>query len=576
MAKAEASVAELVDMIARGELRLPEMQRRYVWRSTRVRDLLDSLYRGYPSGAILLWETDESVPLQEFAVTQERNPYQSTRLLLDGQQRLTSLSAVVKGQHVKVRGRKKPIELLFNLEHPDQLAIVTEVNEEANDDDDNLDEDIIEDEADSTDDEADSTDDELQRRFDKMTFVVATKKLAQSSHWVKVSDVFKTDEEAPFLSRAGIEKINDPRYTKYSQRLARLRGIRKYVYRMDVLERSMSYDEVTEIFVRVNSLGAKLRSSDLALAQITAKWRNSLATFQAFQEKCAETGFDLDLGLYLKNMIAFASGQSRFLIVGGLPLEKLQSAWKESCQGMEFATNFLKNNAGIDSPALLSSPFLLIALAYFCHKRDYHITPEESDRLRFWVLVANAKGRFSRGSSETLLDQDLATLRDGGGIEALIDRLRLQVGRLDVTPEELEGRNKRSALFKTMFLAFRAGGAKDWRSNLTIALDHSGIQHRLQFHHIFPKAVLKSSHAVREANDIANLAFIGGKTNRAISDKPPSAYFPSFIEESGESPFQAQCIPTSIELLGVESYKRFLIERRKRVAQRLNEFLGTQ
>ncbi|WJF97669.1 DUF262 domain-containing protein [Pseudomonas aeruginosa] len=79
MAKAEASVEELVSMIERGELRLPEMQRQYVWRSTRVRDLLDSLYRGYPSGAILLWETDETVPLQDFAVSQNTNPYQSTR-----------------------------------------------------------------------------------------------------------------------------------------------------------------------------------------------------------------------------------------------------------------------------------------------------------------------------------------------------------------------------------------------------------------------------------------------------------------------------------------------------------------
>ena len=68
MAKAEASVEELVGMIERAELRLPEMQRQYVWRSTRVRDLLDSLYRGYPSGAILLWETDEDVPLQAMAV----------------------------------------------------------------------------------------------------------------------------------------------------------------------------------------------------------------------------------------------------------------------------------------------------------------------------------------------------------------------------------------------------------------------------------------------------------------------------------------------------------------------------
>lgn len=564
MAKAEASVEELVGMIERGELRLPEMQRRYVWRSTRVRDLLDSLYRGYPSGAILLWETDEPIPLQEFAISQQQNPYQSTRLLLDGQQRLTSLAAVIRGAPVSVRGRKKPFELLFNLEHPEELAVVTEVNEEANDD-----EDLIEDEA-------DSTDDELQRRFDKMTFVVATRKLEQSPHWVKVSEVFKTDEDAPFLVRAGIEKVNDPRYKKYSQRLARLRGVRNYNYRMDVLERSLSYDEVTEIFVRVNSLGAKLRSSDLALAQITAKWRNSLKIFQAFQQQCARVGFDLDLGLYLKNLVVFATGQSRFLTVGSLTQVTLQTAWKECCRGMEFAVNFLKSNAGIDSPALLSSPFLLVTLAYYGHKRDYHIASDESESLRFWVLLANAKGRYSRGSSETLLDQDLTTLKQDGGALELIDRLRLQVGRIDITADELEGRNQRSALFKTMFLAFRVAGAKDWRSNLAIALDHSGIQHRLQFHHIFPKAVLKDHYTTREADDIANLSFIGGKTNRAISDKAPAAYLPPLIAKHGQACFSSQAIPTDNHLLEVSSYPAFLIERRKCIAEKLNAFLGTK
>src|SRR5690606_3213961 len=292
MAKSEATVEELVSMIERGELRLPEMQRRYVWRSTRVRDLLDSLYRSYPSGAILLWETEEKVPLQEFAVEQERNPYQATRLLLDGQQRLTSLSAVIRGQPVSVRGRKKPIEILFNLEHPEHSTIVTEVNEEGNDE---------EDEDDLIEDEADTTEDELQKRFDSMTFVVATRKLAQLPQWIKVTDVFKSDSDAPFLRQAGVLTFEDERYEKYSQRLARLRGIRKYVYRMDVLERSLTYDEVTEIFVRVNSLGAKLRSSDLALAQITAKWKGALKVFQGFQKQCAQAGFDLDLGLHLKN-----------------------------------------------------------------------------------------------------------------------------------------------------------------------------------------------------------------------------------------------------------------------------------
>ncbi len=241
-------------MVERGELRLPEMQRQYVWRAPRVRDLMDSLYRGYPSGAILLWESSDDVPLQDMAVRQAVSPYSSTRLLLDGQQRLTSLSAVIRGEPIHVRGRVRPIELLFNLEHPDRQEVVTEVHEDSDDD--------------GIGDEADSSDDELQRRFERMTFVVATNQLAALPQWVKVTDVFKTDSDTAFLRRAGITDFDDPRYEKYTQRLARLRRVRKYVYRMDVLERTLSYEEVTEIFVRVNSLGPNC-------AVRTWRWRRS-------------------------------------------------------------------------------------------------------------------------------------------------------------------------------------------------------------------------------------------------------------------------------------------------------------
>ena len=414
MAKTEKSVEELVRNIERGELQLPEMQRRYVWRSTRVRDLLDSLYRGYPSGTILQWDTDQDVPLQKFAVEQERNPYRRNLLLLDGQQRLTSLSAAIRGEPVSVRGRTQPIELLFNLEHPDDQTFVTEVNE-GNDDD------FVEDEA-------DSSEDELQQRLNKMTFVVATSKLAQLPQWVKVTDVFKSNSDAVFLEQAGVTTIGGERYDKYTQRLARLRDIRKYIYRIDVLEPFRSYEEVTDIFVRVNSLGAKLRSSDLALAQITVKWQNSLKIFQDFQQKCSAVGFELDIGLHLRNLVVFATGQSRFHTVGNLSLNKLQSAWKDSCNGMDFALSFLKANADIESPALLSSSFILITLAYHGHMRSFGLSQEESDQMRYWLLIANAKGRYSRGSSETILDQDLAVLNDGGDAGTLTDRLRLQGG----------------------------------------------------------------------------------------------------------------------------------------------------
>ena len=560
MARAEATVEELVSMIERGRLRLPEMQRRYVWRSPRVRDLLDSLYRGYPSGAILLWETTEHVPLQDMAVSQQANPYQSTQLLLDGQQRLTSLSAVIRGEPVKVLGRQRPIDILFNLEHPDELSIVTEVDENADEE---------------AGDAEDSSADELMQRLNKMAFVVSTRKLEALPQWVRVSEVFKTDSDREFLRKAGVTSLDDPRAEKYAQRLARLRNVRRYVYRMDVLESGMSYNEVTEIFVRVNSLGAKLRSSDLALAQITAKWRNSLAEFMAFQQECAGQGFELEMGIHLKNLMAFATAQSRFLRVGSIDLITLQQAWKEAKEGMHFALNFVRSNLGISSPALLSSPFLLIVLGYFGHVRGYALTPNEAAQLRYWALLANAKGRFSRGSSETILDQDLATLKNKGGATELIDRLRLQFGRLDIAPEELEGRNSRSALFKTMFLAFHQAGAKDWRSHLRIALDHHGSQHQLQFHHIFPKAVLRAAgYSSRDADDIANLSFISGKTNRQISDKTPAEYFPAYLDSAGESAMDAQCIPTTGDLLGTHAYPEFLRVRRRQIADRLNAYIG--
>jgi hypothetical protein len=172
-----------------------------------------------------------------------------------------------------------------------------------------------------------------------------------------------------------------------------------------------------------------------------------------------------------------------------------------------------------------------------------------------------------------LLDQDLSALRTGGGAQELLDRLALQVGRLDVVPDELAGRNQRSALFKTMFLAFREAGAKDWRSNLAIALGHKGRHHKLQFHHLFPKAVLKRSrYTPRQADDIANLSFISGKTNRGISDKPPSQYFPALLEKNGSGAAKAQCIPLDQKLLGVEAYESFLAARRIAISRRLNEF----
>ena len=287
MNKQDISVDELVKLIERGELELPEMQRRYVWQAPRVRDLLDSLYRGYPSGSILVWESEKAVPTQEMAIQQASNPFTGRKLLLDGQQRLTSLAAVLRGKPVKVRGRQRPIDILFNLEHPQRSEI--EVTEVVSDEEELLFEEETVPSEENGADEGESDETNLQERLKLRTFVVASKALAQLPNWVSVTEVFRSDSDVDVLNKAGVTLMADPRYARYTRRLQRLRKIRDYPYVMHVLGNDLSYEEVAEIFVRVNSLGVKLRSSDLALAQITARWPNSLKLLEKFQEECEDT-----------------------------------------------------------------------------------------------------------------------------------------------------------------------------------------------------------------------------------------------------------------------------------------------
>lgn len=368
--------------------------------------------------------------------------------------------------------------------------------------------------------------------------------------------------------------MDDPRFDKYSDRLKKLRSIKDYTYRVHFLEREKSYEEVTEIFVRVNSLGAKLRSSDLALAQITATWRNSLKTFQSLQEECKGFGFDFELSLYLRIMVAFATGQSRFKSVANLSQNDLEQSWLETKKAVSFAFNFIRSNLGIDSPVLLSSPFILVTVAYFGHCKKYELSSSEQRQLRYWILTANAKARYSRGSSETFLDQDLGITRKSGDIPSLISLLRTQAGRLEIATNDLENRNSRSAYFKTMFLAFRKDEAMDWQDQIVISIKNTSAQHALQFHHIFPQDVLKKAgRSPQEINDICNLAFIGGKTNRRISNKEPALYLPDVVKNAGEDALRKQCIPTNPELWAVGRYDDFLAARRELVANRLNAFL---
>lgn len=222
MAKIDTNVGHLVDMIERGELRLPELQRRYVWPATRVRDLLDSLYRGYPSGTILVWETDQEVPSRDLVVQQTSSAF-TPKLLLDGQQRLTSLSAVIRGEPIRLKGRVRPIQIALNLDHPEGPPV--EVMEVEDDEQPPAFAQVEEGGEEPA--EAKS----LQERLRSRTFVVGSNALFADPRWVRVSDIFKGEKTDWQLLKGLVDSSDDPKYDLYAMRLQRVRRIReKYVF----------------------------------------------------------------------------------------------------------------------------------------------------------------------------------------------------------------------------------------------------------------------------------------------------------------------------------------------------------
>jgi len=198
-------VDKLVADFVNGDILLPEMQRDYVWRGNKVRDFLDSLYRGYPTGTILLWEAGkEAAPLRDAAVVQKEGLRSTNILLMDGQQRITSLSALLQGKSVKVRHRTKSdhtlfLDFLFKLEHPDELdgSIFNR-----------------------------STKNVPNTNSNNLVFVGYSKSMEAMPQWVKVSDVFTTDP-AILLRQKKIYRP-DELWDKYLERLIKLRGIREY------------------------------------------------------------------------------------------------------------------------------------------------------------------------------------------------------------------------------------------------------------------------------------------------------------------------------------------------------------
>jgi hypothetical protein len=512
-------VRELMDQIVGGQVVLPEIQRAYVWKGPQVAKLMDSLYRDYPTGQILLWDTDALPVTKNLAgVRPPALPaVGAPKIVLDGQQRLTSLFKALTAD-------EDPIRVFFNVE--------TE------------------------------------------QFQLYLNRLKSDAHWIDVRAVVNnTTHELDVLdkiSSAGGAASKQLAKT-YLDRLQRLRRIGEYKFPIEVF-RTDDYEEVTELFVRINSAGTRLRGAELVLAQLALRLPGAIVDkFEDALEDYSEVGFELDTRFLTRALIAIGTGQSRFRYLTEFwkkSATDLEKDWTRTRKGVDAAVNFVRNNALFDSADWLPSLNAMIPLAAFFETNRQVGSNMESELLR-WFYLASLRGRYT-GSGETAMDEDLKAVRESEPILALLKNAVPPSSTEEVTPDEFDDAGWRNPLFALTYAAARKKGAKDWFTGVSLSKHAVGADHQIEVHHIFPKAVLRHEGVSRHDRDeIANLAFLTAKPNKSISSTAPEKYLPKIAKDR----LRAQWVPMDEDLWKLDRFQDFLAERRKLLATAVNELI---
>ena len=519
-------ISTLLDHIDSGHMALPEFQRGYVWNRDQVRGLFDSLYRRHPVGGLLVWATDSKTathrgegPLAEGTV----------KLLLDGQQRMTSLYGAMRGQPPK----------FFD----GNAAAFTS----------------------------------LRFHLENQTFAFYQPiKMQDDPLWVDVTDLMKkgTAGLGAFIALLSASPAHVAQIGVYAGRLSQLLGIADVdLYIEEITGADKTLDVVVDIFNRVNSGGTKLSKGDLALAKICADWPGARDEMKHQLRDWIKADYDFNLDWLLRCLNTVLTGEAKFQFLHEKTAPEVQDGLKRARKHIDMVLNMIAGRLGLDHDRVLFAKFAVPVMVRFLDKHQGTLSVVERDKLLFWFVQAGMWGRFS-GSVESFIDGDLASLEGpDGGLDRLLEQLRLWHGGLAVEPNHFTGWSLGARFYPVLYMLTRMGGARDWGSGLELKASLLGKLSQLEVHHIFPKAQLyKRGLGKDQVNALANFCFLTKDTNLKISDRLPQDYFPE-IEKAHPGALASQWIPMDEELWKIENYPQFLEARKKLLAQETNRLM---
>lgn len=589
------SVQSILGLIESGDIAIPEIQRPFVWDSTKVRDLVDSLYHGYPTGYLITWKNPD-VKIKGGGVAEGKT------VLIDGQQRVTALTAALAGKTVLNDDyESKRVKIAFNPLY-----------------------------------EGEGT-----------PFAVLTPVIEKDSRWISdIAEFFAPDFDSWSFVNDYIQANPDCNPKIVNSRITDLKAIATRQLGCIVVAAECSIDEVTDIFIRINSKGAVLSQADFAMSKIAADeahggnmlrkaidyychlsvkpefWTtitendaefmaSEYAAKAAWLKDDKDDIYDPDYNdvLRVAFMHMFRRGKLADLVslLSGRDFEARD--FKSEIADASFAKlhdgvikfmhkgNFQDftaalRSAGFVSPAIIGSKGA-VNFAYNLYltlKEDGSIPSTDVKRwVQRWYVMSVLTGRYS-GSSESIMDRDMRGIADRGFVSFYneIAASQLSDNFWSVTlPQSLTTTSIRTGAWMVYVASqVRAADNTLFTNGFKVA---DVIGNVGDIHHIFPKAYLRKEIDApqRLYNQIANYTYLEKRINIAIGEKSPGEYFsqaraaiierkPYFGDISDEETLalslKANCIPEGVFHMTAKDYETFLAERRTLMAQKIRQY----
>lgn len=532
-------IRTVLDKIDEKQLFVPAFQREYVWKRDDAKMLIDSLIKEYPTGTMLTWETANPPELKGPHRYDERQG--AVKLLLDGQQRATTL-------YMLIRGEIPPYYTLSEITNDTRgLYVNLETLE--------------------------------------LSYYVKSR-MENDPLWNSITDVFQNRVRAKDVVRA-LEKKHGDRITRerddrIDDNTTAIRNILDREFPEQIVPVHATIREAIDIFYKVNASGVALTDAELALAQISGYWPQARDLFKAKLAALRKEGFEfkLDFLVYVLLGCLYHLGSDMHKLHAEENEEQIKSVWKELDERLlDYVVNLLRQHAYVDHTHEISSIYALIPIIVYCYdKGREHLTDQEIRKVVKWFYFSQIRARYVSQLPQKL-DRDLRIVQESASpFDQLLRVIEEEQGRLKVEPFELEGRAIQHPLFSMMRWLLKSRGAVCFTTGLSIRRN-MGPKYQLENDHIFPYSRLKKAgfgkgNRVKYAlaQEFTNRAILTQVANRTKSASETAGYLRSV---TGRFPnaLELQCIPQDESLWEIDRYEDFLVARRELLASRMNEFL---